>query len=592
MRVNGRLLLAIGNLSAIAPTIATLRQGYNRLELEYSSPATGPSDCRLWWTDGTFAPEPVPPTVLWHDKSSEDLQAAESFRRGLFLASELRCSACHSIPGQRKPPLPTAPSLAGAGSRLESRWIYDWLLDPQAIRPQAHMPRLFDAEKAADRQAAADIAGYLMTLTSREGEARVNEQRAEPRGSAGASPSQTLTSQPSPSGAALFEDLACVACHRLTPPTDDDKYYRLSLAHVAAKFHPGQLAEFLLKPQARYAATHMPDFQLSDAEASALAAHLLAARRPDAPAGAELASADARRGEALFRELKCDACHANSDNPPAPNLQARAVALANLTRGCLSAEAKSRGKAPQYSLSQFQIADLRACLGREELDRPSITQLELLPHILAAHRCGACHTRDHEVAPLRRIVAEESDHGIAPEGIPNLTWAGEKLHGQWLRKQLAGELLYRSRPWLKARMPAFPHIANLLTEGLASEHGQRPASENQVADHLPQLAPLGDRLTRKDGGLDCRSCHAVGKDQPTGDERTKVAQGINFAHTRERLRDDFYLRFVLDPPRHDVTTRMPKLSADGKTTNATAILDGDARQQFEAIWQFIQTVRE
>jgi hypothetical protein len=36
---------------------------------------------------------------------------------------------------------------------------------------------------------------------------------------------------------------------------------------------------------------------------------------------------------------------------------------------------------------------------------------------------------------------------------------------------------------------------------------------------------------------------------------------------------------------------MPKLSADGKTTNATAILDGDARQQFEAIWQYIQTVR-
>jgi uncharacterized membrane protein len=54
----------------------------------------------------------------------------------------------------------------------------------------------------------------------------------------------------------------------------------------------------------------------------------------------------------------------------------------------------------------------------------------------------------------------------------------------------------------------------------------------------------------------------------------------------------FYLRFVLDPPRHDVITRMPKLSADGRTTAATSILDGDARQQFEAIWKFIQTVSE
>ena len=94
-----------------------------------------------------------------------------------------------------------------------------------------------------------------------------------------------------------------------------------------------------------------------------------------------------------------------------------------------------------------------------------------------------------------------------------------------------------------------------------------------------ELASLGDLLTRKDGGLDCRSCHGVGRELPTGDDKTKVAPGINFAHTRERMRGEFFHRFVLDPPRYEVTTRMPKLSADGRTTAATSILGGDAPQQ-------------
>jgi hypothetical protein len=228
---------------------------------------------------------------------------------------------------------------------------------------------------------------------------------------------------------------------------------------------------------------------------------------------------------------------------------------------------------------------------RAELPTPADTGEETLPYLMSMLRCGACHNRDLQVAPLRRIVADESDHGIAPEGIPNLTWAGEKLDGSWMTTLLDGKLPYRTRPWLKARMPVFPAFAESIASALVEEHGLAFDHAPPAREPKPSLALLGDRLTGKDGGLDCRSCHAVGKDQPTGDERTKVAQGINFAHTRERIRDDFYLRFVLDPPRHDVTTRMPKLSADGRTTNATAILDGDARKQFEAIWQFIQTAK-
>jgi hypothetical protein len=79
---------------------------------------------------------------------------------------------------------------------------------------------------------------------------------------------------------------------------------------------------------------------------------------------------------------------------------------------------------------------------------------------------------------------------------------------------------------------------------------------------------------------------------PTGDKGSLPAPGINFAAVRERMRPDFFRQFVLDPPRYDIGSRMPKLSADGRTTTATSIFDGDAAAQFDAIWQFVQTVRD
>ena len=573
LRVNGKQILdGTGDLARLEPGRAALHQGYNRLDIEYSSPPDGASQLRLWWTDGTFAAEPVPPTALYHDTRDEALRTANQLRDGYWLVAERRCDACHGMRGQPTPRNPTGPSLADADSRLEPAWVYRWLLDPAAIRPQAHMPRMFDAEQPADRQAAADIAAYLATITAKSPVAR---QRVQP--------------EPSSGGAALFEDLGCIACHRLTAPAELDPYDRLPLVHVAAKFQPGKLAEFLRRPQAHFPHTRMPDFALSEAEAAALAEHLSSSQRPEPAAAAELANADAARGQALFREHRCDACHATSQRGSATGVEL--IPLRDLARGCLAGQGADYRRAPHFGLSASEAGDLAAFYGRPELASPPVTPGEMLPHVMASLRCGACHNRDHHIAPLRRIIAEESEHGLVPDSLPNLTWTGEKLHGDWLSKQLEGTLPYRTRPWLKARMPAFgATYAGLLAEGLANEHGLNYSySPRSESTRQPQAA-LGDRLTRKDGGLDCRSCHAVGRDKPTGDERTLVAQGINFVHTGERMQDEFYLRFVLDPPRHDVTTRMPKLAPDGRRTNVTTLLGGDARRQFEAIWQFIRTV--
>ena len=342
-------------MSRVLPATATLRQGYNAWRSSIRRRVQGPSQLRLWWTDGTFAAEPVPPTSLYHDTRDESLHTADQLRRGVWLAGERRCDACHDVPGRRKAARPTGPSLAGVGSRLDSAWIYRWLLDPAAIRPQAHMPRMFAADKPADRQKAADIATYLSGL----GEADVPSEAALPK-------------SPDVAGAALFEDLGCVACHRLTEPAEHDPYDRLPLAHAAEKFRPGKLAEFLRRPHSHYPQTRMPDFALTAAEAAALAQHLAGGEQVKRPAVPELAKADARRGEALFREQRCQVCHAVSDRPA---VQTSLVPLGDLSRGCMADDPARAGAAPRFSLTARQIADLGRAAGS-------------LRPVSAANHCG------------------------------------------------------------------------------------------------------------------------------------------------------------------------------------------------------------
>lgn len=206
-------------------------------------------------------------------------------------------------------------------------------------------------------------------------------------------------------------------------------------------------------------------------------------------------------------------------------------------------------------------------------------------------RCGVCHARDDRSSLLPVVLAEESDTGHLAESLPNLTWTGERLHATWMEQFLAGQLPARPRPHLKMRMPAFPAYSRGLSNGLAAQHGIDAAEpQDGVAAESGQELAVGYRLTTRDGGLDCRQCHGVGTQPPQGDAKTLLAQGINFAMVGDRLRYDFYRRFVLDPPRYDINTRMPKLSADGRTTSVPHIYHGDAGKQFDAIWQYLQTI--
>ena len=77
--------------------------------------------------------------------------------------------------------------------------------------------------------------------------------------------------------------------------------------------------------------------------------------------------------------------------------------------------------------------------------------------------------------------------------MPSLTWTGEKLRADWMEAFLAGRTA-SVRPWMKARMPRFPHYAAAIAHGLPAEHGLAPVAATSDVPFDEQLVEAGRRL--------------------------------------------------------------------------------------------------
>jgi len=94
-------------------------------------------------------------------------------------------------------------------------------------------------------------------------------------------------------------------------------------------------------------------------------------------------------------------------------------------------------------------------------------------------------------------------------------------------------------------------------------------------------------VVAKDGDVTVKS-NANVKIESKGDVEI-TAQG-NLALSAQRMRHGFYSRWVLNPQRVDPETKMPRFSDDEGKTPLSDHFDGKASEQFEAIWQYLQSV--
>ncbi|HVJ69253.1 MAG TPA: hypothetical protein VM510_14800, partial [Caulifigura sp.] len=584
VEINGVKVIPPSSLASGAIAEVALNKGYNRIRLTYHAPPSGDALVRLLWSTDGHQMESLPPEALFHPGAA-DATWDELARKPRVMIDALHCRNCHSGIDPATIPLREAPSLENAGTRLNQSWLAAWILDPRAHRKDATMPMMLGGiEKKADReQAANDIAAFLASLQ------RVSDEPSK------AVPDDDASRR---RGQGLFEDLGCIVCHRLTPNADIDQWNRQSLSEVAFKFGPGQLQKFITDPHEHFKTSYMPNFRLTEKEAIDLAGFLITKSLETSVT--DLSSngdrkADATRGKQLFTSLGCRQCHTAEKGDvlaierialkaetggPEPHLA---------TRGCLADDPAdwrnrtSKLPIPEFSLTNEQSTHIASAWLLH--DPPSTG--EAAKRLMKAMHCQACHDRDGVKSARMQIIAEESDTGFLPESLPALTWTGERLHTNWMDDFIAGRIQAKPREWLKARMPSFPAYGHAIAHGIAAEHGLAPTRVNQQQPNA-ELAAAGKDLIGS-AGLDCRQCHGLGDAPPTGDKNTLLAPGINFTLVKVRIQPDFYHRWMLDPPRYDTNTRMPKLAPDGKTTKVTKIFGGDAQKQFAAIWEYLQS---
>lgn len=540
-----------------------LSSGDHDLVVEYEPPADGDASLRLYWEGRDFDREPVPAIVFAHDATDEVLARHLTFRHGRSLVAEKRCTACHV--GAEVPAMPElklkGPSLDEVGKRLRQDWLIKWIANPQAVRPSAHMPVVF---KENVEESAAHIAAYLST------DAPSVETSLE------ATPAQIKR------GGHLFHEQGCIACHTLDAKGDGG---RIGLKDVRIKYRHGALKEFLREPAKFHEGTRMPTFKFAEKELTALTGFL---RSLVNDPGAPVPAGDAAIGRALASSSGCFNCHERKGEKSA--LMAKTPLFSLKSADCSSVKYHFGGDEDTEALAAFLT---------EKSNASSLTRsvpAEFAERQFNSLRCNACHTREGEetlrekyamdvahLKPPAPAVNEEKPAIVA--GPPPLTHLGLKLRPEWRTKLFAGQIDPKIRPWMTAKMPAFPSRAKDLSVGFSHSAGVS-ATSPALAALDPAKVKIGKAMSGVQGGLACATCHGIGDKPPIA---VFEGEGPNLRDAGARLSHEYFHLWMIDPPRVWPGTIMPKYAVDGKTP-FTQHYEGDATKQFDAIYDYLRSL--
>jgi hypothetical protein len=555
----GDAAIEIDGRSVAAPI--EVKPGFHRIRVTART-----KRLQLTWEGKTFSREPIPAWKFRHLPAedpatlSPDLLAA----RGRARAAELGCARCHraAFPGVDDPP--PGPSLADLARRVNAAWLV-YKLD----QPGSRMPSLF----AADRAGVVERWIVAQTLL-RGGAPRAPDPQGDHR-----------------VGRRHFISIGCVACHFLPDEAREDQAVqdRVPLEGLNDRFGHTELAAFLGNPNARYPDGRMPCIPVSPKEAKDIAAFVLLWSKPavpDQPLAEAVRPAEieavARRlgvqgleaaGAALLREKRCAQCHEGLGDSAALEIPLRGGA-------------ECRG--PRFLLDRPANAELGAYLAVAARERhPSA--VDARQRRLARASCFRCHARDSE----RMSSLEEACSTIGGsllEMIPFLKtpwlsnpWA--KYSKSYLAASIRDGVTGVRHARYTFRMPKYGDQAEALALALAEGDGDDTAAipPEPPASADPTLPPLGPTLAGF-GGYSCVSCHMwLGK---LFAEPDPGAIAPELTSVTQRIRRDWFERWVEDPARLHPGTPMPQIFKHGQPATLGQILEGDAVRQKEALWAY------
>jgi mono/diheme cytochrome c family protein len=296
----------------------------------------------------------------------------------------------------------------------------------------------------------------------------------------------------------------------------------------------------------------------------------------------------AKQGQQLFAEIGCASCHnLKFDNKQvASTASAKKLSeLSNVEAGCLAAS-PVKG-VPYYRLSETQRKHLAAAL--KSLSQTSEdTPQKSIHRTLAQFNCFACHSRNKigGVDEARNefftsTMKEMGDEGRIP---PALDGVADKLTEKWLKGILGNGT--KDRPYMLTMMPQFGggNVGHL--QAFLQEVDQK--ADARIPDYeLPpsNMKAIGRRLAGEKG-LGCIKCHTFDKFKATG------IQSIDLTIMSERLRKDWFHRYMANPQIYRPGTRMPAPWPFGQATIRDVLDVGNVEQQVaqqkEAVWLFLE----
>jgi mono/diheme cytochrome c family protein len=341
-------------------------------------------------------------------------------------------------------------------------------------------------------------------------------------------------------GRTLLTRYGCVHCHAITRPDGsrvEATDHPPSLAHIADKTTREWIYSWLKSPQAYAISTTMPDFKLSDANASDISAYLVSASTPQAgdtdSAGVQANSksggpADPAAGASLYGESFCASCHAVQN--AAGNLAGGDVGP-ELTR--IGNKAKPEWLAawlanpriydtttpmPHYRFTKQQIAILSGYLqGKSDSDFGTGVHLDVANAQQIAHGrqlivelgCAACHTINGVQKP-ENFAPELSTIGSKP--LPQIVFLPGMEHT--LSSYIVAKIRQPRAFGSSVKMPQFTLTAAqtdaLATALLALTSRSRSMPDNLRVAAVPETnyQPAG-HAGKLINELACLSCHRI-----------------------------------------------------------------------------------
>lgn len=289
------------------------------------------------------------------------------------------------------------------------------------------------------------------------------------------------------------------------------------------------------------------------------------------------------QGRKAFVDFGCAACHQGS-NFPKPVALSKELKQLRPDHGCLAE--KVSASVPNYDLSAWQRQQIQAALKLLQSDASlasGVDARDIVHTNMLALNCYACHQRDGiggtEQARNDRFFTKVPEMGEEGRLPPVLTGVGDKLNPGFLHKVL--ENGGHSRPYMQTRMPAFgaSNVASLIASVTKHDPINEPV-ELALKESEQRMQAHGRSLVA-DGSLACVKCHTF------NGKATPGIQAIDLVLMAERLREDWFRRYLLNPQKYRPGTRMPTSFTDGKSA-VTSVLDGNAELQTAAVWSYLK----